>query len=196
MGDLIVRAEALAAGGAGADRLPKIRCLRADQRRMEGSYAEAWRVLEAADSLPFASDPANLGFCLAVRSELAGETGRDTAAIVAARRGIALKDSLGERRDGEYLTLLDALGSALGSSHRPREAVEVRVGPWRSWTAAAAAVPWAASSGTTWLARMSPTWANTMTPSASFTRCCSARRQASRAAGFSGSRRSITRSWH
>ena len=123
---LLARAEALALAGHGADRLPEIRCQQADNLRMEGSYAEAWRVLAAADSLLVPGrEPTNVVACLAVRADLATETGRDAEGIAAARRAIAIKDSLGERRDIAYLGLLNSLASALEGEGHPREAVAV-----------------------------------------------------------------------
>jgi tetratricopeptide (TPR) repeat protein len=56
---------------------------------------------------------------------LANETDRNTESIVSARRAIAIKDSLGERRDKAYLGLLNTLAAALDGEGKLREAVQV-----------------------------------------------------------------------
>ncbi len=126
MGTLLARAESLALAGPELGRLPQIRCMQADHLRMQGRYKEAWRALAGADTL-LASSGEHGGTltCLAVRSRLAVETGRSAEAVVASRRALAIKDSLGQRRDLEYLNLLGALASSLHGVGRPRDAVVV-----------------------------------------------------------------------
>jgi serine/threonine-protein kinase len=123
-GELLARAESLALAGWGADRLASIRCEMADNLRMAGRYEEAWRVLAGADSLLRRSpDPRNEVSCLAIRAQLSSEAGSSSEAIAVSRRGLAIKDRLGERRDMEYIALLNTLGMGLDHEGRPREAV-------------------------------------------------------------------------
>ncbi len=121
---LLVRAESLALAGHGAGELPAIRCLMADNYRMEGRYPEAWAGLEAVESLrSVTAEPRAQATCLAVRADLAGETARSEEAIAAATRAVGIMDSLGETRDGFYFNLLATLAGALDAEDRLREAV-------------------------------------------------------------------------
>jgi serine/threonine-protein kinase len=131
-GDLLVRAESLAMSAA-PDRLPEIRCLMADNLRLDGRYDEAWQMLDAAEGLRrrVAPDDPNIHVtCLAVLSYLASEAGsvrgRTREAVIAARRGLAIKDSLGETRDPTYLNLLSALAWGLQTEDRTREATAIQ----------------------------------------------------------------------
>ncbi len=121
---LLARAESLALAGHGTEGLAGIRCTIADNLRMQGEYKAAWRALEAADSLlrttPNRDDELN---CLQVRAHLAYEQGRGKEAVVAARRALAITDSLGETHDLAYSSLLGTLASALVAEGQPREAV-------------------------------------------------------------------------
>ncbi|MBA2459192.1 MAG: hypothetical protein H0V43_09605, partial [Gemmatimonadales bacterium] len=121
---LLTRAESLALAGLGADQLPEIRCAMADNLRTQGRYDEAWRTLNAvAPLLRSAPGPGNETACLAVRSLLASETGRAEEGAAAARRAIAIRDSLGKTRDLLYLDLLKTHALALGAGDRHRDAV-------------------------------------------------------------------------
>jgi serine/threonine protein kinase len=121
---LLARAESLAAASRDLVQLAEARCETADLLRTEGRDQEAWHVLARADSLARrAGDPGTIAICLARRSMLANEVGRPTAALVAARDAVAIKDSLGETRDKTYLDMLDLLAAALDGVGRPREAV-------------------------------------------------------------------------
>jgi eukaryotic-like serine/threonine-protein kinase len=122
-GRILARADSLALAGFGAERLATIRCLEADNLRLDGKYKEAWARMATADStLRPAPDPTNEAACLDVRAALADETGRSGEAVAAARRAMAIKDSLGETGDADYFGLFNTLGSALEGDGQLREA--------------------------------------------------------------------------
>jgi eukaryotic-like serine/threonine-protein kinase len=121
---LLVRAESLALAIGDTGQLAESRCDRADLLRKQGRSDEAWRMLDRGDSLArAAADPSITAGCLAVRSQLADETRRSEESLVAARRAVAIRDSLGKTRDKDYLDLLSVLAAALDGVGRSREAV-------------------------------------------------------------------------
>ena len=123
---LLARAESLALAGHSATELPAIRCLLADNLRLEGRYAEARTAIDAADALLLvAPDPRSRSTCLALRAALAIETGRSEEAISTATQAVGIMDSLGETRDIFYLNLLGILAGALDAEGRLREAVVI-----------------------------------------------------------------------
>ena len=129
---LLVRAESLALAGGAGDRLPEIGCQLADNLRLDGRYEEAWRKLDAAEALRRSVAPHDRGVevaCLTAHSALATEAGqpwgRSGEGITAARRGIAIKDSLGQTGDMAYVDLLSTLAGALYRAERPREAIAI-----------------------------------------------------------------------
>jgi serine/threonine-protein kinase len=120
---LLAKAESLAVEGA-SHELPGIRCEGVDNLRMEGRYEEAEQALARADSmLARGAHPHSRITCLTVRSSLAMERGRGDEAMSAARTVIALKDSLGESRDLQYLETFSLLGNALMGAGRYRESL-------------------------------------------------------------------------
>ena len=120
---LLARDESIAVASA-PHELPAIRCEGADNLRMEGRYEEAERALARADSMPSSQSHVNNRItCLTVRSGLAIERGRGDEAMAAARTVIALKDSLGESRDVQYLETFSLLGNALMGAGRYRESL-------------------------------------------------------------------------
>ena len=131
-GTLLVRAESLALAGGAEDRLPEIGCQMADNLRLDGRYEEAWRKLDSAEAQRRSAAPHDPGAqvaCLTAQADLAREAGqpwgRSGEAIVAAHRGLEIKDSLGQTSDRAYLDLLRALAGALYQADRPREASAV-----------------------------------------------------------------------
>jgi tetratricopeptide (TPR) repeat protein len=129
---LLVRAESLALAGGARDRLPEIGCQMADNLRLDGRYEEAWRKLDAAEAVRRSVNPHDPGIelaCLMVHANLANEAGqrlgRSGEAVVAARRGLAIKDSLGQTTDLGYVHLLSALARARYRADRPREAIAI-----------------------------------------------------------------------
>ena len=129
--NLLVRAESLALSAA-PDRLPEVRCQMADNLRLDGRYDEAWRMLDAAEGLRrrvVPDDPDVEIACLAALSYLASEAGADRGrtaeGVTAARRALAIKDSLGQTRDLAYLNLLGALAWALHTEDRTRESATI-----------------------------------------------------------------------
>lgn len=123
---LLVRAESLALAGRDTVRLAQARCAMADLRRKQGRYDEARLALNRADSLArTARDPSTEAGCLDVRATLEGELHRGKEALVAARRAVAIKDSLGETENTDYLDLLGTLAYALDEDGRPREAATI-----------------------------------------------------------------------
>ncbi|HEU4566380.1 MAG TPA: serine/threonine-protein kinase [Gemmatimonadaceae bacterium] len=129
-GLLLSRAESLAAGSGAGDLLAEVGCEIADNLRLRGEYERAWNRLDAARSLHRRAaplDPQLEVACLTVRSALAAEAGqrwgRSGEAIPAARRGLAILDSLGRARDMAYVNLLDNLAWALDEAGRSRESI-------------------------------------------------------------------------
>lgn len=129
---LLVQAESLAMAGGVADRLPEIRCLMADNLRLDGRYEEAWQMLDVALALRRTAtprDPDTEVVCLTANAKLANEAGsrrgRSGEGVTAARRGLAIKDSLGETSDPSYLELLGNLARALDNADRPRESIVI-----------------------------------------------------------------------
>jgi serine/threonine-protein kinase len=125
-GSLLARAESLAVATHDIDELTRIRCYTADNLRTEGRYGEAEREYRSADSLigP-ATDPRVEAECLQVLADLDNEAGPGGRALPAIRRAIALRDSLGETRDMEYVGMFATLAYSLDQEGRPREAVPV-----------------------------------------------------------------------
>jgi serine/threonine-protein kinase len=125
-GSLLARAESLAVASHDDDELARIRCYTADNLRTEGRYEEAEREYRSADSLigP-ATDPMVEAECLAVLADLDNEAGPGGRALPAIRRAIAIRDSLGETRDMEYVGMFSTLAYSLDQTGRPREAVPV-----------------------------------------------------------------------
>ncbi len=125
-GSLLSRAESLALASHDDDELARIRCYTADNLRTEGRYEEAEREYRSADSLVGpATDPLVEAECLAVLADLDNEAGPGGRALPAIRRAIAIRDSLGETRDMEYVGMFSTLAYSLDQTGRPREAVSV-----------------------------------------------------------------------
>jgi serine/threonine-protein kinase len=121
--ELLVRAESLALAGHGAERLAEIRCNQADNLRSQGEYAMARTRLASADSLLAANpDPETESLCLQIKSVIEDESGEADSSVAAARRAIAIRNSLGRTDDLQYLNLLNTLAGALSSENRYREA--------------------------------------------------------------------------
>jgi tetratricopeptide (TPR) repeat protein len=126
---LLGRAESLAVAGSAPELLPEVGCQTADNLRLEGRYEEAWRKLdESLDLLRATSprDPQVEVACLLAHSHLASEAGstggRTEEAIPAARRGLAIRDSLGQTVDTTYAGLLSVLADGLQQAGEEREA--------------------------------------------------------------------------
>ncbi len=125
-GSLLARAESLAVATRDSDELTRVRCYTVDYLRTEGSYEEAEREYRGADSLigP-ATDPRVEAECLQVLADLDNEAGSSGRALPAIRRAIAIRDSLGETRDMEYVGMFATLAYSLDQMNRLREAVRV-----------------------------------------------------------------------
>jgi len=123
---LLLRAESITVAGRDTVRLAQVRCDMADLRRKQGRYDEARLTLDRADLLARAArDPSTEAGCLYVRATLESELHRGNQALVAARRAVAIKDSLGETGNAGYLDLLGTLASALDEAGRSRESAAV-----------------------------------------------------------------------
>ena len=123
-GQLLSRAESLAAAGQGGVPLAAVRCKMADNLRDQGEYATARAVLTGADSLLRAApDPHAEIECLRIRAVFAAEIRQGEESARAAERALALKRELGETDGVEYVELLDAYAVALQQVGRRREAV-------------------------------------------------------------------------
>ncbi len=123
---LLARAESLALAGHGSERLTEIRCSMAENRRTTGSYEEAMRLLDGADSILAGTpdDPAAV-LCLQTRAAVDAEIGRPDSSLAALRRAVAIKVREGDTRDQTYLGLLGSLADALASENQFRESIEV-----------------------------------------------------------------------
>jgi serine/threonine-protein kinase len=125
-GDILAKAESLALAGHGAENLTEIRCDMVDNLRSQGRYDKARSLLDRTDSMVRADrDPNTEALCLQIRAQLEDETGQGDSSVVAIRRAIAIKDSLGETSDMSYLTLLGTFADALMAQDRLREAQPV-----------------------------------------------------------------------
>ena len=125
-GALLARAESLAVASQDADQLTRIRCYMADNLRTEGRYDEAERTIQRADSMIGAeTDPRVEAVCLQILADLDNEAGPGGRSLPAIRRAIAIRDSLGETRDMEYVRMLPTLAYSLDNAGRHREAIPV-----------------------------------------------------------------------
>jgi serine/threonine-protein kinase len=125
-GSLLARAESLAVVSGDRDVLTQVRCHIADNLRTEGRYPEAERAIEGADSMISAeTDPRVEAGCLQVLADLDNEAGPGGRALPAIDRAIAIRDSLGETRDMEYVGMLSTLAYSLDRGGRPRAAVPI-----------------------------------------------------------------------
>ena len=124
-GLLLARAESIAVAVGDTRQLPEIRCRIATNLRYQGRFDDARRTLDGADALLRASpDPTAEATCLAIRAGLEEEVGRGDDAERAARRAIAIKDSLGETRDLAYIGMLNTLAGVLDGK-QPRASIEM-----------------------------------------------------------------------
>lgn len=124
--ELLARADSIAATVNAPELLAVVRCNEAERYRIEGEYEEAWRKLDAGDSLlRLHPDPTNRVACLAIRSQLAFETHRPVQGTAAIRAALAIEDSLGRTRSSQYLELLGWLATSLEQEGRPREGLAV-----------------------------------------------------------------------
>ena len=121
---MVARAESLAAVAGDPVLAAESSCARADVLRIDGER-DAARALLASTALPTgeARSPESEVFCLYIRSSLEAETGNPDSALAAARRAIAIRDSLGRTRDITYVALLASLGWAQERGARYREAL-------------------------------------------------------------------------
>jgi tetratricopeptide (TPR) repeat protein len=123
-GGLLARAESLAWVARDTVQVIEARCNVVDNLRTEGRYVEAERLLASATTLLRARpDPHAEVTCLAVLADLDDEAGPGGRALPAMRRAIAIRDSLGEVRDLEYVGLLSTLATALDSHGAHRSAI-------------------------------------------------------------------------
>lgn len=126
-GMLLARAESLATASGSRRELVEARCDMVDNLRTEGRYDDAHRLMESTAAMLHATpDPRAEVACLQALAELENEAGPDhTHAVPAARRAIAIRDSLGETRDMTYASLFSTLAYALYHQHQYREALAV-----------------------------------------------------------------------
>ena len=125
-GSLLVRAESLATNTHDEDELTQIHCLMVDNLRTEGKYTEAERALQSAlAEIGPATDPRVDASCLQILADLDNEAGPGGRALDAIHRAIALRDSLGETRDMEYVRMHATLALSLANAGRPRDALPI-----------------------------------------------------------------------
>ena len=120
--DLLNRAESLATATGSLTHLATIRCSLANAHRLAGQYPRAWQVIQSANPSP--DDPHARVYCLNVMALLGSEADSVGASVEWARAAIAIKDSLGEKRDIQYIALLSNYAGALTSLGKPREGME------------------------------------------------------------------------
>ena len=125
-GELLARAESLAVASGDRSQLTRIRCYTADNLRTEGRYVEAERAIQRADSM-FGpeTDPRVEARCLQVLADLDNEAGPGGRSLAAIRRAIAIRDSLGETRDMEYVGMFSTLAYSLNKEGHPRDAIPI-----------------------------------------------------------------------
>ncbi len=123
---LLARAESLAVSGRGADQLAPIRCHMVDNLRSQGSYDEAKRLQQRADSLLLTHpDPDAQITCLQTKSDLETEAGNKDTAAAAARRALDIMERQGASNTLAYFDMMSALAGALHSGGHWRGAREV-----------------------------------------------------------------------
>jgi serine/threonine-protein kinase len=120
---LLGRAESLAIATRSTDELAMIRCSQSNIYRLDGEYDLAWQVIQSADSLPHSNNPRIRVACLGRRASLGTESDSAEASVGWAQTALGIKDSLGERRDLEYLSVLAVYADALNSVGKSRESV-------------------------------------------------------------------------
>jgi hypothetical protein len=120
---LVSRAESLAIATRSTDQLTFVLCAKANLHRLDGDYHLAWQVIQSADSLPHSNDPHLRVACLGRRATIGSEVDSAEASVVWAQTAMAIKDSLGETRDLEYVSLLTTYALGLDESGRSRESV-------------------------------------------------------------------------
>ena len=125
-GTLLARAESLAVASQDGNELTRIRCYMADNLRTEGRYDEAERTIQRADSMiDAATDPRVEAVCLQILADLDNEAGPGGRSLPAIHRAIAIRDSLGETRDMEYVRMLPTLAYSLDNAGQHRAAIPV-----------------------------------------------------------------------
>jgi serine/threonine-protein kinase len=123
---LLAQAESLALAGGDTVQLAQVRCDRVALLRKQGRYPEAWQAWSGAESLALATgDPSVLAECLNIKAQLAVENHLNAEGLVAARRAVAIRDSLGTTGGKDYLDMLDNLAYALDGVGASREAEAV-----------------------------------------------------------------------
>ena len=124
--ELIQRAESLALGTRSWTQLAEARCEWADHLRTEGRPKEALAMLHRADSLlrpnPDPTRATEIG-CLTYRAGVAQEMGQGPESERAIRAVLAVKDSLGETADDDYIDAQNFLALAERAQGRYREAL-------------------------------------------------------------------------
>ncbi len=123
---LLAQAESLALAGGDTLQLAQVRCDRVALLRKQGRYPEAWQTWSGAESLAVATgDPGVQAECLNIKAQLAVETHHNEEGLAAARRAVAIRDSLGTTGGKDYLDMLDNLAYALDGVGASREAEAV-----------------------------------------------------------------------
>jgi tetratricopeptide (TPR) repeat protein len=125
-GELLARAESLAVANHDESQLIEVQCDKVDNLRTEGRYQEAAQLMERATAMLRAHpDPRAEVGCLQTMTDLTNESGLGHGGSATIRRAIAIRDSLGETKDADYITLFSSLATALDREGQHRDALNV-----------------------------------------------------------------------
>ena len=123
-GELVARAESLAAATRDSATLLEARCDEFDNLRADGKYDAAHQLLHTLAPSFEHADPRAASACLAEAAQLEVEAGPPERAVSDSRRALALRDSIGLTDDMTYVGMLSTSADALYANGRYRDAVE------------------------------------------------------------------------
>jgi hypothetical protein len=119
---LLARAESIATAMHDTTQLAEVRCNIGDNMRLQGRQEDSERAISDGLALLRRAPDANAeASCLLFRTMLANERSKPEVSAPAIYRALAIRDSVGERRDLFYVSLLDQLGYTLDRQDRWRE---------------------------------------------------------------------------
>ncbi|HEX5179530.1 MAG TPA: serine/threonine-protein kinase [Gemmatimonadaceae bacterium] len=122
-GDLIARAESLAAAIPDSSALLEARCDEFDNLRSQGKYDVAHTLLHRLEPSFAHADPRAASLCLERAAALNDESGPHDLAGPEIRRALAIRDSLGLTNDLVYVGMLSASADFLYANHQYADAL-------------------------------------------------------------------------
>ncbi|HSC32366.1 MAG TPA: serine/threonine-protein kinase [Gemmatimonadaceae bacterium] len=122
-GDLIARAESLAAAIPDSSALLEARCDEFDNLRSQGKYDVAHTLLHQLEPSFAHADPRAESLCLERAAALNDEAGPHELAGPEIRRALAIRDSLGLTSDLVYVGMLSASADFLYANHQYGDAI-------------------------------------------------------------------------